>query len=191
MSKYKYYLRKPKSEIAKDIFLLLAISGAIAIAATSPYFGVNALKIFRNREKYSKKKVYDAFYQLRKQGYINIEKRGHRIHISLTEDGKKKAGRLQIDSLRIPKPKKWDKKFRIVLFDISQLKTFYRNALRGKLQELGFIPLQKSVWVCPYPCRDEVATLRDFFGLTVNEVRLITAEYLEGEEALKKWFRLL
>jgi len=108
----------------------------------------------------------------------------------LTSEGKKKAGRFQIDSLKIAKPKNWDKKWRLVIFDISQLRQVMRNAFRGKLKELGFYPLQKSVWVCPYECQDEIALLRDFFGLNEKEIRLIRAEDIEDDSYLRKIFKL-
>lgn len=38
IKKYKYYFTKPKSEITKDILTWLLITGAIFIAASSPYF---------------------------------------------------------------------------------------------------------------------------------------------------------
>lgn len=190
LRKYKYYFKKPKSEISKDIFSWLLTAGAIYIAASSPYFIRNLLKSYQRWNKYPKKKVCDTFYLLRKKGYINIEKRNHQIYISLTEDGKKKAGMFQINNLKIKKPKKWDRKWRIVIFDIAQLKKVYREAFRGKLKELGFYPLQKSVWIHPFDCRAEVELLKDFFGLSDKEIRLITADKIENDENLKKTFKV-
>ncbi|MFH1462557.1 MAG: hypothetical protein ABIG08_02625 [bacterium] len=190
MNKYKYYFRKPKSEITKDIFKWLAIVGAVYIAASSPYFIHNLIKNFKNGRKYQKKKVYDTFYKLYKQGCITMTKKNHQIYISLTKKGKERAGRFQIDSLKINKPKKWDEKWRLAIFDISQLQNLKRNAFRGKLKELGFRPLQKSVWICPYKCEDEIGLLREFFGLDKREVCLITAETIENEKFLRKIFNL-
>jgi DNA-binding transcriptional regulator PaaX len=191
MAKYKYYFRKPKSEIIKDIFRGLIIAGAVSIATTSPYFGLNLLKKFTTQEKkYKRRKVYDAFYRLRKEGCIEIKKKNHQIYISLTEKGRKRAGWFQIDDLKTKKPKKWDRKWRIVIFDIAQLKKFYREAFRGKLKELNFYPLQKSVWIYPFDCRDEIELLRNFFGLTEKEVRLIITQDIGRDDWLKKIFKL-
>lgn len=44
MIKYKYYFKKPKSEIVKDILSWLAIAGAVYIAASSPYFTIRLLR---------------------------------------------------------------------------------------------------------------------------------------------------
>jgi len=90
MSKYKYYFRKPKSEIVKDILLWLAVSGAVYVAATSPYFIRNLIKVFKKSNKYDKKKIYDTFYMLQKEDCIKIDKQKNQIYISLTEKGRKK-----------------------------------------------------------------------------------------------------
>jgi len=190
MSKYKYYLRKPKSEIVKDFLYWLTVSGAVAIAATSPYFGANLWKAFKLRKEYKKEKICSVFYRLKRRGCIEIKKRGHQIYISLTEKGKKEAGWLQINALKIKKPKEWDKKWRIVIFDISQIKKIYREAFRGKLKELGFQPLQKSVWIYPFDCQDEIELLKDFFGLTEKEVRLIVSSDIGKPDQLKEMFKL-
>jgi hypothetical protein len=163
LRKYKYYFKKPKSEIVKDILKFLVTIGALCVVATSPYFVPNLMKGYLKWRKYPKKKLSDTFYQLRKRGLIRFENKKGQIYIYLTEKGKKLAGLLQIDELKIKKPKKWDKKWRILIFDISQLKKIYREALRGKLKELGFYQLQKSVWIHPYDCRAEVEILREFF----------------------------
>ncbi len=193
MSKYKYYFKKPRSEISKDILKCLLVSGVICVAASSPYFIINLIKSFKKQKKwnsYKNKIIYNKFYNLKKDGCIKMEERNHQIYIKLTEKGKKKAGWMQIDELKIKKSKKWDKKWRIVIFDISQLKTLHRNVFRGKLKELGFYLLQKSVWISPYKCKDEINLLRIFFGLNKKEVRLITADNIEDDNFLKKMFKI-
>jgi len=100
------------------------------------------------------------------------------------------AGWLQIDALKIRRPQKWDRKWRIVIFDISELKKFYREAFRGKLKELGFYPLQKSVWVHPFECRDEIELLRKFFSLDQKELRLIIAQDIGPDDWLREIFKI-
>lgn len=184
------YFKKSKSEIVKDIFELLLLSGAIMIAATSPYFLVNLLRSYRKWRKHQKRKIYDAFTYLKRNGYISIDKRGRQIYISLTEKGKRKAGRFQVDNLEIDKSSKWDGKWRLILFDVAELKRFHREALRGKLKELGFYCLQKSVWVTPWNCQKEINLLREFFGLSENELRLVVSGEIGYDENLKRFFKV-
>ena len=97
----------------------------------------------------------------------------------------------QIDDLKIKKPKKWDRKWRVLIFDIAQLKKIYREALRGKLKVLGFYQLQKSVWVHPFDCKAEIKMLKDFFGLSDREIRLIVAENIGEYGEIKKFFKMV
>ncbi len=190
IKKYKYYFKKPRLEILKDVLYWLSLTGAVIIAGTSPFFLTNLLKGYKKWRKYPKRKLSDVFYRLKKQGLIKIERKGAQIFIKLTEEGKKKAGRFQINDLKIKKPKKWDKKWRIIIFDISELKKILREAFRGKLKELGFYPLQKSVWVHAFDCQAEIELLREFFGLSEKELRLIVAENIGDDKELKKFFKI-
>lgn len=190
--RYKYYFKKPKSQIGKDVIYWLSVSGAVCVAATSPYFFLNLLRGVKRWQKYKnqRRNVSDAFKRLKKKGCIKIEKINHQIYISLTEEGRKMAGWLQIDALKIKKPKNWDGNWRLILFDISELKRNYREAFRGKLKELGFYPFQKSVWIHPFDCRDEIGLLRKFFGLGQQELSLILAKDIGPDEHLRKVFNV-
>ncbi len=192
MSKYKYYFKKPRGEITKDILKWILASTAIYVSLNSPNVVLNLSKEFKKRssKKYKNKNVYDTFYRLRKKGVIGIEKHKNQIYIKLTKEGKIMANWMQIDELKISKPKKWDKKWRIVFFDIPNLKGLYRNVFRGKLKELGFYQLQKSVWITPYNCKDEINLLKDFLGLSDKEIRLVISSDVGNDKKIKRKFNL-
>ncbi|MBU4351083.1 hypothetical protein KKF47_00215 [Patescibacteria group bacterium] len=190
IKKYKYYFKKPRSEIVKDILYWLLTAGAVYIAASNPSFVRNILKARKKWKNYPRKKIYDTFYRLKNQGLIEIFNDGSQIHINLTDEGKRKAGYFQINDLKIKKPKNWDKKWRIVIFDIAELKKLHRESFRGKIKELGFRQLQKSVWVYPFDCRAEIELLREFFGLSKKDLRIIVAQNIEGDEELKENFKV-
>ena len=190
LRKYKYYFTKPKSVIVKDVLSLLITGGAIIVAANSPYFVPNIIRKYEEWKKYPSRKISDTFYRLRRRGLIDIQTVNHQIYISLTKDGRKRAGIFQIDKLRLTRPKRWDKKWRLLMFDIPQKRKISREALRGKLKELGFHQLQKSVWVYPFECRAEMELLQDFFGLSKNEMRLIMAENIGDDSKLQQDFNL-
>jgi hypothetical protein len=59
-----------------------------------------------------------------------------------------------------------------------------------KLRELGFIRLQKRVWLCPSDCRDEITLLREFFGLSEKEMRLIIAQDIGNDKWIRKNFQI-
>jgi len=162
----------------------------VAIAATSPYFVQNVIRGYQKWKKYPKRRVSDTFYRLRRDGLIDIKIVNRQIYISLTPEGRKRAGIFQIDKLKLTRPKRWDKKWRLLMFDIPQTRKISREALRGKLKELGFIQLQKSIWAYPFECRAEMKLLQEFFGLSQNEMRLIVAENIGDDSILQQNFDL-
>lgn len=179
-----------RGEIVKDILYWLAVGGMVAVAATSPSFLYNVLCAFQKRNQYNKRSVINAFYRLRKEGAIVFRKQNNQLYISLSKEGKKKAGKFQIDSLSIQRPKQWDGKWRILIFDISDRHRIKREALRGFLKQLQFYKLQESVWVHPFDCRRETELLKEFFGFASQEVQLIVAEQVEHAEFLRSKFKI-
>jgi phenylacetic acid degradation operon negative regulatory protein len=80
-----------------------------------------------------------------------------RVH-QLTE-----AGRLRALGGRDPKlawRRRWDKQWRLVIFDIPQKQSSARVRLRRSLGRLGFGYLQNSVWVTPDPLEPLVDKLK-------------------------------
>ena len=174
----------------------MLLVGSIAVAATSPYFVSRVLpKIVKyagykiKNIKY-KKRFYNTFYRLKKEDLIQFENKNGQIYISLTKEGRKKAGKYQIDDLEIKKPSKWDEKWRILIFDIKDKQKLKREALRGKIKQLGLFQLQKSVWVYPYDFEKEIELLRSFFGFSSSEMQFIVASKIENDRELKNHFEI-
>jgi DNA-binding transcriptional regulator PaaX len=190
--KIKYYLKKPKSEIIKDLMFWLAVSGSIVIAASSPFFVQRLLQKLsaKHKKTYNTQSFRNAFYRLKREGYLNVQTSNHQIYISLTPEGRKKAGRFQINHLTIARPAKWDGKWRVIVFDIKHKQRIKREALRGFIKRLGFYQLQKSVWVHPYDCRPEVELLKEFFGFTTRELNFLLVNQIEDDERLRAVFQL-
>ena len=175
---------------------ILYTGGFAALSIASPTFPSRILPQLikhirykaKKRKRDEEKKLYNAFYYLKRNGLIDFEYRGKQLYISLTSEGKKRLEKYQIDGLKIKKPSKWDKKWRVLIFDIEDRHKMKREALRGKLKELGLYQLQKSVWVCPYDFRREIFILRNFFGLEKKEMKVITASDVEDDREMKIFF---
>lgn len=185
---------------AKDILLCLFTAGVIMVAATSPYFLINiARQIKRNRKyiqkeiikKLSERKIAKALERLKRNKLIILGEENGNFKVGLTEKGKRVVKEIQLDNMKPEKPAVWDKQWRIVIFDIpDKYKRRARDALREKLKEMKFYPLQKSVWVCPYPCEKEIQFLCEFFEITPY-VNIILAYNIYNDIKLRKYFKLL
>ncbi len=77
----------------------------------------------------------------------------------------------------------------MVIFDVPEHLKKGRMALSTKLKELGFHPLQKSVLVFPYPCRDEIDFVLELFNLRPY-VRFLTVHEIDADFDLPKVFHL-
>ena len=121
---------------------------------------------------------------------INMDYKGKQLYISLTKKGRARAKKYWIDDLEIKKPKKWDKKWMVMIFDVKADQKVKREALRGKIKELGLYQIQKSVWVYPYNFEKEAKVLKKFFDFSSDEMKIIIASKIEDDKALRKHFNL-
>ena len=83
----------------------------------------------------------------------------------------------------------WDKKWRVVAFDIPERYSELRDKIRYVLKRSGFVRLQQSVWVFPYECKELVGIIKESSGLS-KYVLYGVLEYVEDETRLKKIFGL-
>ncbi len=189
--------RADKGELAKRILLTAAGIAAIGVVAGTlillPGFGI-VLKPFadwyKKQNRHKRYQIRKTFEQLRQKRLIETTEINGNIRMVLSENGKKHAIKYELEDMTIPKPKKWDGKWRLIIFDVPEKFYKARRALRIKLEELGFYPLQKSVWLYPYECRDEIDFIIEFFKISPY-VRIIEAISFDGDEFLKKEFKLL
>ena len=89
----------------------------------------------------------------------------------------------------IKKPKRWDGKWRFVIFDIPEKRKTVRDAFRKYLSDLGFYQIQRSVWVWPYECKKEVDFLVELFEIR-SDVYYLLVEAITNEALLQKHFQL-
>ena len=107
----------------------------------------------------------------------------------LSENGKQKALRFNINKMEIKKPTHWDRKWRVVMFDIPEKLRKLRDSLRLHFREIGLIELQKSVFVYPYPCDKEIEFILEFYNAR-KHIRFILAEKIDNQLHLMKKFYL-
>lgn len=137
------------------------------------------------KSPYSRTPVTRKLGYLHRRGYVS--EKGEMY--SLTQQGRDLLTEEVIWSLKIPTPQKWDKKWRMVLFDIPVKKSKQRNAFRARLKELGLVLYQHSVWVYPYPLGGTVQKIASFYKIS-DCVLFAVAEKLNGEGKLRKEFNL-
>ncbi len=191
-------MQRRYGEITKDILLTMATAGIITVAVTmSPNLLYNITKeIIKIKKKDWVRKNVDAgrlsrsLIGLNKNKIIILKENNGKFIVELTERGKKIVKEMQYEDMKIEKPNKWDKKWRIIIFDIPEgRRRMARDALRDKLKKLGFYLIQKSVWVYPYPCEKEIQFLCEMFEINPY-VNIITADKIYNDDIAREYFRL-
>jgi len=177
---------------AKFLIAVLALGPLLFVGAAAPGI-ISLLSHVNSSREYSKKQITNAFYNLKKKKYIEIIQEGNeKMKVKINERGKKKIKELCFEIIEIQKPEIWDKKWRILAFDIPTKPKIYnqaRNALRQKVKDLGFYQLQKSLWVYPYECEDEILFIAEAYQVQ-KYVEILKVERLLNDEKLKKVFKL-
>jgi len=177
-----------KGEIAQIIIVSLAVVGGTFILAAAPGFA-HIFKLFDAKTGRDKGRVKQSLNYLEKNNTIRIYDRVGRKVITLTNKGKQKVQQKKFDELKLTTQKKWDKIWRIVIFDIPENKRHVRLAVSFKLKQIGFYPLQKSVFIYPHECKKEIDFVRNFLDVK-KCVRYILAHDIEDNHHLKEHFKI-
>ncbi len=143
---------------------------------------------FLNR-KYPLWRINQTVRALRARGLIKLIRSHNGWHYVLTEKGKSLLVKYEINQCMVKKHKYWDKKWRVVIFDIREIHRTRRNVLRKLLTNLGFKLLNKSVWLFPYPCDDIVELAKTAYGVRHNTIYLVCGRF-NGDEWLAFDFNL-
>lgn len=112
------------------------------------------LKMGKIHNQLSSGSMHTAIHRLRRRNLVVCERRGRKLLFALTEDGEKFAKEVAT-KLAMSKPKKWDGKWRIIIFDVPEKLKGKRELLRGELKAYGFLQIQKSVLAYPHPLPQE------------------------------------
>ncbi|MBI2482203.1 MAG: hypothetical protein HYV76_01410 [Candidatus Vogelbacteria bacterium] len=179
-----------KSDTKKKILLLLASGTVLSLTRSPKQYYLVLRQTTKAWQEINRHALYRALSDFHHQKLIDYrEHKDGTITITLTKSGEKIAHSFDLDKIKIPKPLRWDKKWRLVIYDIPNKNNKGRDALREKLKELGFYEWQKSAFIYPYPCQKEVEFVIEFFELRpyVNYAELLKPT---NEAKLKLHFKL-
>jgi len=177
-----------KGELVKDILKSLAIGGVLTAGLVLPNI-VQLLDFFGVTKSAEKFKIIGAIERMKQKKLVRIYHKDGTDIVEITELGKKKVLSYDLENIKINRPKKWDGYWRIVVFDVPEKNKKARRALNFKLNDMEFFPLQKSVFVCPFECKDEIDFIAEFFGIK-KYIRFVLAKNIENDEFLRSYYNL-
>ena len=176
-----------RTKINSAIIGTIAVVGLLPVAVLAPnVLGALGKTSFLTQRK---KRMQKSFTRLVQAGYIALETEGSSKRARLTKKGEWFAARIGAGTLIPKKPRRWDGKWRMLIFDIPETRKKSRAQLRLTLMGLGFRRLQDSVWVYPYDCEDFITVLKLDMKMG-KDVLYVIADRIENDKALRTHFNL-
>lgn len=176
-------IRLRRTRVRQVILTMLAGAGAMSIAVLAP----NTLAVLgKIIKKSSLINTRSSIKKLLEAGLLERVEIDGVLQVRLTQKGRyylqTRLGHTQI-------PRKWDGRWRVVIFDIKEERRHLRARLRDMLEQIGFIKLQNSVWVYPFDCEDLVTLIKQDYRVG-KEVLYMIADSIESDKQLRGHYGL-
>jgi DNA-binding transcriptional regulator PaaX len=166
------------------------VGGAISVSLLAPNIAVALDKPLRKAGQHFEKRARErelkrVLHYMKRKKLVTSADYDHGIKI--TAAGRRRARAAAFKNLKIKRPAKWDGRWRLVFFDIPESKRPARWMLITKLRRLGFQPLQRSVWIHPFPCREEIEAVVKNYDIQ-RFVTLVETAHIDNQTVLRKRF---
>jgi len=137
------------------------------------------------------KRIKQSLENLEKKEIIDLVEKNDEIFVHLKNDNNPQVIKYSIKALLElkQKEKKWNKKWFMVFFDVPEIQRNKRDYLRKFLNKIGFYRYQKSVYIFPYECEEEINLIKKIVE-GAKYMKYIIAEKIEDEDAIKTFFKL-
>lgn len=177
--------RTRRANLTKIILSTVQIAGLLSVAVVAPNVigAMGKLGLIPNRRQ--GEFIKSSRTRLVRQGLLMYQ--GGLLR--LTPAGERKLRRMELEDYGSRKQKRWDQKWRVLIFDIPEKRRGLRETVRRTLASIGFERLQDSVWVYPYDCEDLVTLLKADFHIGKDLLYLIV-DSIENDRHLREEFGL-
>ena len=177
--------RAQRRNLQQAILNSVAVAGILAISVAAPNVITALHKLGMLPSRNDIGAVNRARQRLLRQGLLIRD--GDYLKLSMR--GEAALALFQARELSQRPRRKWDGRWRILMFDIPERRKSQRERIRETLRSIGFVLLQDSVWVYPYDCEDLVALLKANLKVGKDMLYLIVDE-MESDTWLRNRFKL-
>lgn len=178
--------RVGRSGIERTILRIVLAAGTLSIALLVP----NALGALYKTgilpSPRRKDSVYAARERLIKKKYLTKSSDGF---LTVTPLGRRALAVAETRGLTLNAPKRWDKRWRVLIFDIPESKKRRRRSVVSSLRTAGFERVQDSVWAYPHDCKEFVSLLKAELHIG-RELLYLVVDSFEGDRWLRQKFSL-
>ncbi|MBI5742774.1 MAG: hypothetical protein HZA25_02970 [Candidatus Niyogibacteria bacterium] len=176
---------RQRANLKKIILGSVALAGILSIAMVAPNALGAMAKLGILPRPRQKEIINQSRDRLVMQGLLQYVDGTLR----LTVKGEAALRRLELSEYRLKKPRRWDGRWRVLIFDIPERRRLLRDKVRNTLVAIGFVRAQDSVWIYPYDCEDLVTLLKADFRIGKDLLYLVV-EKMEYDVIFKDHFGL-
>lgn len=180
--------RRRRRDIQRAVLSSIGTAGILAVAVLAPNIFSALPRLAGDRHKFGYL-ARTAASKLAQKGLVRFVHRNGVQCIELTEKGRRhlaiERAKFAGDIVR----KRWDKRYRLVMFDIPHYRRAVRDRLRRVMRECGFLRVQNSVWLYPYDCEELLALVKAELHIG-KDVLYAVVESLEHDAWIKRHFGL-
>ena len=124
------------------------------------------------------------------KGHVRFVVKNGKRFIEITATGKRALAieeeKARLDALH---GKRWDKRYRLVMFDIPENRRHIREAVRRLLRGCGFLRLQDSIWLFPYDCEELITLIKSDMHIG-KDILYAVVDSIENDAWIKRHFGL-
>ena len=181
--------QKKVASLVLSVLKVVGAAGLIASALVAPNIA-KALPLLVGKRgpcRHYPAYLTRALDRLRFRNCIALVKKDGKAYYQLTEKGSALLAKYVLQETVLPRPHTWDRKWRILIFDIPETRKPTRENIRRSLERLGLTRLQDSVWIYPYPCEDVMELLRTSYGVRHDALYLTTERFWGDHDLLSTY----
>jgi len=166
----------------KEIIKLIGIGVIVLSSLALPNLPIVLKPFIKERPN----GILELLKKLAKKKVVNL---GGEV-VKLTVKGRKLLREIQLlETEIIPRPKKWDGVWHLVSYDVPVELNKERDYFRSVLKRWEFYQIQKSLWVYPFECKEEIAVLAKYLNIE-SYVMVMTTDFLANENEVEEIFNL-
>lgn len=181
--------RRKRRDIQNAVLSAVGIAGILAVTMIAPNIFQVLPRSLGDKYKLGYR-AKTAAGRLAKKGLLRFIQRNGVRCAELTEKGRQA---LALETVKMAHqsehPRRWDKRYRLVMFDVPQYRRATRDRLRSIVRECGFLRLQDSVWIYPYDCEELIALIKADIRIG-KDVLYAVVESIENDAWIKRHFGL-
>lgn len=188
MKRGKFKERFPLNySVGKAVLDILLDLGKNATLFETPYMHMKRLwREARGVPGPKRWRYNQAIRYLEHAAQVEVLERNDKTFLKLTRKGKLRVLLERLEN-GYQKQTDWDGKWRLIIWDIPEKSRLHRDQIRKFIKDLGFLQLQQSVFITPYPLPQSAVLYLQESGLS-KYLRFLRVDKIDDDRVLKHHF---